>query len=131
MTRGIIDTSVLIAGETGRRLNRELLPTETATTVITLAELRLGVLAAPDAASRSRRLDTVESISNMLVFDVDDAAARVWASLRITLRDRNRRMSVNDLWIAAIASANHLPVVTQDTDFDALDGVAGIEIIRV
>ncbi len=35
------------------------------------------------------------------------------------------------LWIAAIATSQGLPVVTQDGDFDALAGVAGVEVIRV
>jgi predicted nucleic acid-binding protein len=38
---------------------------------------------------------------------------------------------INDLWIAAIAASKHLPVVTQDDDFDVLEGVAGSSIIRV
>lgn len=38
---------------------------------------------------------------------------------------------MNDLWIAATAAANRLPVVTQDADFDPLEGVAGLEIVRV
>lgn len=40
-------------------------------------------------------------------------------------------MRVNDLWIAAIAASRALPVVTQDGDFDPLDGATGVEIIRV
>ncbi|MGH3434684.1 MAG: hypothetical protein ACRDQB_17800, partial [Thermocrispum sp.] len=31
----------------------------------------------------------------------------------------------------AVAAARALPVVTQDADFDPLDGVAGLQIIRV
>jgi len=35
------------------------------------------------------------------------------------------------VWIAAIAAANDLPVVTQDDDFDAIEAVGGPRVIRV
>lgn len=40
-------------------------------------------------------------------------------------------MNVNDLWIAATAMANRVPLVTHDDDFVPLDGVSGLEAIRV
>ena len=40
-------------------------------------------------------------------------------------------MGVNDLWIAAIAVSRRLPVITQDDDFEALDGASGFTAIRV
>ena len=38
---------------------------------------------------------------------------------------------MNDLWIAAIARANNLPVVTQDDDFDALADLGLLTVIKV
>lgn len=43
----------------------------------------------------------------------------------------DRRINVNDVWIAASAAANGLPVVTRDDDFDPLEGIVGLEVIRV
>jgi predicted nucleic acid-binding protein len=40
-------------------------------------------------------------------------------------------MRVNDLWIAAVAAANQLPVLTQDYDFDPVRGVASLRVIKV
>ena len=34
-------------------------------------------------------------------------------------------------WIAATAAAHEIPVLTQDGDFDALNGVAGLTVIPV
>jgi len=42
-----------------------------------------------------------------------------------------RRVGVNDLWIAATAAAHGMPVLTQDGDFDALSGVEGLTVIPV
>ncbi len=62
---------------------------------------------------------------------VDFRAAQVWAELRVRLRDAGRRASVNDLWIAAIAIANDLPVVSLDDDFDALIELRALHVIKV
>lgn len=35
------------------------------------------------------------------------------------------------MWIAATAAAHEMPVLTQDQDFDALSGVAGLTVIPV
>jgi predicted nucleic acid-binding protein len=128
---GVLDTSVFIATETGRQLDEALIPDEVATTVVTLAELHVGVLAATTSGIRAQRLATLESIADIETLPVDDAAARTWARLRIYLAETGRRLRINDLWIAAIAASRALPVVTQDDDFAALDGAANLTIIRV
>jgi predicted nucleic acid-binding protein len=53
---GVLDTSIFIAHESGRRLNASRIPDEVATSVITVAELNLGVLAAASADVRAQRL---------------------------------------------------------------------------
>lgn len=128
---GVLDTSVFIASESGRQLRGELIPDEVATTVITLAELNTGVLAATSADIRAQRLATLDAVADIIALPVDEDAARMWARLRVHLAESGRRVRINDLWIAAIAASRGLPVVTQDGDFDALDGVAGLTIIRV
>lgn len=128
---GILDTSVFIANESGRQLETALLPEELATTVVTLAELNAGVLAAQTSEIRARRLRTLDAVADMTALPVDEDAAQMWALLRVHLAEAGRRVRVNDLWIAAIAAAKQLPVVTQNGDFDALEGVAGLAIIHV
>ena len=128
---GVLDTSVFIASESGRQLRGELIPDEVATTVITLAELNTGVLAASSADIRAQRLATLDAVADIIALPVDEDAARMWARLRVHLAESGRRVRINDLWIAAIAASRGLPVVTQDGDFDALEGVAGLTIIRV
>ena len=128
---GVLDTSVFIANETGRPIDETAMPEQVATTVITLAELNAGVLAAGSADVRARRLATLDAVADMVAIPADEDAARVWARLRVHLAEAGRRMGVNDLWIAAIAVSRGLPVVTQDDDFSALDGAAGFVAIRV
>jgi predicted nucleic acid-binding protein len=128
---GVLDTSVFIANESGRPLDESLMPEEVATTVITVAELTAGVLAAGSAEVRSRRLATLDAVADMVALSADEDAARVWARLQVHLAETGRRMGVNDLWIAAIAVSRGLPVVTQDDDFEAPDGASGFTAIRV
>lgn len=130
-SRGLLDTTVFIARESGRPIDEDLLPDETATTVVTLAELQAGVLAAADTDTRAQRLATLESVADMHAFPVDEASARVWARMCVHLAETGRRVRVNDLWIAAVAAANGLPVVTQDDDFEPVRGVAGLAVIKV
>ncbi len=130
-SRALVDTSVWISGELGRPLDRGTLPDEAAVCVITIAELQAGVLAATDSLSRSRRLDTLHVALDADVLPVDVRAAQVWAELRVRLHDAGNRVNVNDLWIAAIAVSNGLAVVTQDDDFDFLEELGAVEVIKV
>jgi predicted nucleic acid-binding protein len=129
--RGLLDTSVFIANESGRPLDAGRLPAEVAASVVTLAELHAGVLAATDTDTRARRLATLDTLSDVEVMPIHEDAARAWALLRVHLAAGGRRVNVNDLWIAATALSRGLPVVTQDGDFDAVDGMAGLSVIRV
>lgn len=129
--RGVLDTSVFIATESGRHLDEDRLPDESAISVVTLAELHAGVLAAPDTETRAVRMGTLGALADVEVLPSDEQSAMQWARLRVHLAEAGRRVNVNDLWIAAIALAHGLPVVTQDDDFAPLDGIAGLSVVRV
>ena len=118
MTRGLVDTSVFIATESGRGLDAARLPDEVAVSAITIGELRAGVLAATDTETRSRRLATLTDALTLEPIPVDSTVAEAWARLRVLLRDSGQRMHVNDSWIAATAISLAIPVVTQDDDYD-------------
>lgn len=128
---GLLDTTVIIAAEQGRVLREEALPEGTAISIVTVAELRAGVLAAPDIETRDRRLATLERASRVAVFPIDHRVAETWAGMRAYLAASRKRVAANDLWIAATAAANRMPVVTQDQDFYALSGVNGLTVIEV
>ena len=74
--RGLLDTSVFIATETGRELDEGRLPDEVAASVVTLAELQAGVLAAKDSDTRAVRLATLDTLADIDVLPVDEDAAR-------------------------------------------------------
>ncbi len=127
MTSAILDTSVFIAEEQGRPLAQ--LPDQVGTSVVTLAELELGVLLATDARTRARRLATVTRARELMApLPIDERVASAFAALVAELRQEGQRLAVQDAWIAATAIAHEAAVCTQDEDFD---GVPGLRVLRV
>jgi predicted nucleic acid-binding protein len=128
MTAGIADTSVFIARESGRPLNALALPDDLGVSIITIGELRAGVLAAADVETRDRRLATFAAARALEPIPIEEPVADAWARLRILLRDADRRMPINDSWIAATAIALGVAVVTQDDDYADVPNVTVINV---
>lgn len=128
MTSGLADTSVLIAAESGRTVRLDRLPDQLAISVVTIGELRAGVLAATDVGTRDRRLATLTAALALDPVPIDQAVAETWARLRVSLREFGLQMPVNDSWIAATAMTLGIPVVTRDDDYLH---APGLEVIHV
>lgn len=131
MREGLVDTSVWVSAELGRGLDAARLPELARVSVVTLAELEAGVLASGDPLIMSARLRTLEVARSSDPLPIDAAVAREWALLRVQVARSARRVNVNDLWIAATARANRLPVVSQDGDFAVLAELGLIESIEL
>lgn len=126
MSRAVADTSVFIAREAGRPLGQ--LPDEIAVSVVTAAELELGVLRARDAFTRATRLATLSRVRAAYpLLDIDDATASCFARLADEELRAGRRLRRHDCWIAATALRHGVPVVTQDADFGKFESV---EVLR-
>ena len=119
---GLLDTSVFIALESGGP--HGTVPDTAAISVVTLAELQLGVLMADDPAVRAQRLRTLSAVeSTFAALPVTEAVARTFAQLAAEARRAGRRPKIMDLWIAATALANELDLYTQDRGFEAIPRV--------
>src|SRR5579862_4823278 len=94
----LADTSLFIAMEQERALSQDP-PERVAVSVITVAELRLGVLAADSGSTRSRRLETLSKAESLEPLPVDLQVAHAWAALRSALQEHGKRMPLNDSWI--------------------------------
>jgi hypothetical protein len=128
VTLGLADTSVFIARESGRRIDTTRLPDDLAISVVTMGELRAGVLAATDIATRDRRLATLTAAMAIEPEPITEAVAEAWATLRVVLREAGRAMPVNDSWIAATAITLGIPVVTQDDDYFEIGALRVINV---
>ena len=128
LSRGIADTSVFIASETGRPILEASLPDELAVSVITIGELRAGVLAAADERARDQRLATLTAALSLGPVPIDEDVAAAWSLLRLRLRDHGLAMGVNDSWIAATAISLGVALVTQDHEIQAIDDLSVIRV---
>jgi predicted nucleic acid-binding protein len=124
----ILDTAIFVAVEQGRRLGRPL-PAQVAVSVVTLAELELGVLVARDADTRAQRLATLTRVREQTAgLPADDRVASAYARLAAGEHSAGRKPRVQDTWIAATAMVHGAQVWTQDADFT---GFAAVDVVRV
>ncbi|MGZ0230651.1 MAG: PIN domain-containing protein [Acidimicrobiales bacterium] len=123
MSQGLADTSIFIATESGRPIASHQIPDQLAVSVITIGELRAGVLGARSTSIRDQRLTTLTEALQFDPIPIDENVAAAWARLRVLLRDEQLKMPINDSWIAATAMSLDVPVITQDKDFPDLPGL--------
>jgi predicted nucleic acid-binding protein len=126
--RALADTSVFTGLEAARFDVSRFENFEWGVSAVTLGELRLGVLQAQNPEATSRRLSTYQLAQRFEALAVDEAVSEVWALLISRLRAAGRKAPINDSWIAATAIAHGVPIVTQDSDYDA---IPDLEVIRI
>lgn len=97
--------------------------------VVTLAELEVGVLVAGDGDVRATRMQTLLGVRERAAgLPADQPVASAYARLAAAALRAGRRPRVHDTWIAATAAAHGAAVWTQDDDFTEFDQV---EVVRV
>lgn len=132
MSRALLDTSVVIDAGDDDTLRRAL-PSESAISVATLAELHFGVLLGKTAAVRAerlRRLGAIESTFEPL--PIDAAVARAYATVAhvVATSGRKPRRRVMGLWIAATALTHAVPLLTRNArDFEGLGSLIRIQTL--
>ena len=127
--RALLDTSVVVAME-----RRGLDPggfDGGAISVMTLAELALGVAMAPDPDEFAIRRHTYLAADDGFdKIDVTPATAAVYGDIAAAVRRAGRRPAVADTLIAATAIVQELPLVTQDEGFLAF-APHGLDVVLV
>jgi len=123
---GILDTSVFVAREQDGPLAE--LPAEGRVSVVTVAELRIGVLVASEPSVRAQRMRTLTELEALAALPVDDQVAREFAEVMAEARRLRRRPKILDSLIAATARALNVPVYTQDADFDEIPGLQVVHV---
>lgn len=118
---------MFIAREARRPLGE--LPDEIAVSVVTAAELELGVLRARDQPTRATRLATLSRVrAEFPLLEIDVPTASCFARIADEQLSAGRGLRRHDTWIAATAMRHDAAVVTQDADFTEFGSV---EVIRV
>ncbi len=124
MSGNLLDTSILIARDEAGALE---LPETAAISVISLGELRAGVLIATDQAiaeHRRRRLAAVQAAFAAL--PVDEPVAECYGDVLAVARSQRRAAKATDLLIIATAAATGRELYTLDAAQARLAQAAGV-----
>lgn len=92
----------------------------------TLAELKFGADAAPDAATRQKRLAALRRIQRKPLLVIDGNTADIFGSLAAELKagGRGHRYRVQDLWLASQAIQHGYSLLTRnEKDFRDIPGL--------
>jgi len=92
---------------------------------VTLAELTVGALKArrPESALQ----EVAQGLTGMIVFAPNQLTTRIYADVFVGLDAAGQRIPPNDIWIAAIAIQNRLPLVARDAHFSRVKGLRVVE----
>jgi predicted nucleic acid-binding protein len=105
------------------------LPNEIAVSVVTAAELELGILRAKGLETRARRLATLSRVRAAYpLLEIDAEVASCFAYVAAQELEAGRKLRRHDAWIAATAMRHGVAVVTQDNDFSAFSSIAVIRV---
>ena len=119
----ILDTnavSALLSGDPAlarllERSERHQLP------VLVIGEYRYGLLRSRHRQTLSAFLETL--IRESVVLRVDEATTEHYAAVRSELREAERPIPENDVWIAALSRQHRQPLVSRDEHFDVIAGL--------
>jgi tRNA(fMet)-specific endonuclease VapC len=126
---GLLDTNTLILLD--RIEDHASLPRRPRISAITLAELSVGPLVAPESerATRQAHLQNAETEFDAIPFDAD--AARAFGRIAASYHRQGRKASARalDAMIAAVAVANGLPLYTcNPRDFEGIEELVVVPV---
>jgi tRNA(fMet)-specific endonuclease VapC len=89
---------------------------------IVIGELYYGAANSERVAENRTVIEALITESAVLV--CDSVTARIYGDIRHALKIKGRPIPENDIWIGAIALQYGLTLITQDTHFQEIDGLA-------
>jgi predicted nucleic acid-binding protein len=124
----MLDTSVIVDLA---QIDTSALPHASSIAAITLAEMTVGIVSAPDARKLGDRISVLQTIESLFqVVSFDAAAARAYGRVYVAAssagqKPRGRRAV--DFLIAATALSRNLPLYTRNAaDFASVAGIVRI-----
>jgi len=122
----ILDTNALSAFAKGNPRIRELIVDAAGPflPVVVLGEYRFGLMSTRD---RDRRVVWLLGLTrHWTVLEILTETSIRYAEIRQHLKEQATPIPSNDAWIAALARQHRLPVLSNDTHFDAVPGIQRI-----
>ncbi len=129
VSAALLDTSILIGDEETASTDR---PTTAAISVVTLGELRAGVLRAHNAQARARRqARLVEVRARLIAVPVDESVAEHYGDALAHARTVGRTVKATELLIIATARATGRSLHTLDRAQAGLARELGVVVTGV
>jgi tRNA(fMet)-specific endonuclease VapC len=97
---------------------------------VVLGELRTGFLLGGRLQRNEAELGRFLANPVVEVLDVDDEATHIYAEIVVALRHAGRTVPTNDIWIAALAARNGVPVLTYDQHFALIARISARVLAR-
>ncbi|KXU34063.1 hypothetical protein AXK11_09025 [Cephaloticoccus primus] len=122
----IVDTNGLSAWADGAEAVRSALRRSTRPVIpaIVLGEYRYGIIKSNRFARYQDWLR--RTLPLCAIHPVTEVTAEIYGRLRAELERRGTPLPLNDIWIAAIALELDLPLLSNDSDFDRIEGLVRI-----
>ncbi len=125
MKSSVVDTNILsdlFRGEASvRNLLREF--ESIYVPVTALGELLFGFVLGSREMENRRRLDQFLSQRSVEILPASPSVAEHYALLMASLRKRGTPLPTNDVWIAATACAEKVPLISRDRHFAKINGL--------
>ena len=88
---------------------------------IVLGELLYG--ANNSAKPEKNERDIILFANNSILMSIDEAVAIRYAKVRYDLKKKGNPIPENDIWIAALCLGQNVPLLSNDGQFDKIDGL--------
>ena len=89
---------------------------------VVLGELYFGAYKWAHPDQHVRRIEELISTSTVLVCDA--ATAALYGRIKKALREKNKPLPENDIWIVALAQQHNLTVVSRDPHFKEIENLS-------
>jgi len=90
---------------------------------ISIGELLSGFKAGKREAKNRKELEDFLDSPRVRIYSVDEDTAEFYATILNSLRKGGKPIPTNDVWIAAVAFQNGLPLFTKDSHFEQIPGL--------
>lgn len=129
----IIDTNIYIALYNGEKAAIDALRSTPVIVVpiMAVAELRFGFMYGSRQRENEKKLDMFLAQEKVEIIYPTLQTAQIFGELSVYCRRVGRALSHNDLWIAALAREQNLPLVTRDKDFAVFSDMFGKSLIII
>lgn len=129
----IIDTNIYVALYNGEQAVVDALRSALLIVVpiMVVAELRYGFMYGKKQRDNETKLDMFLAQEKVEIAYPTLKTAQIFGELSVHCRRAGRALSHNDLWIAALAYEQDLPLVTRDKDFAVFADMFGKNLVIV